>query len=182
ACSLNAWRPITLLSVIDANVRDCVFRQANDAVTEAGIAQKASIGVFAHANNGVIENCDFAGYYKAIGIQQFCSVRDSRIEMCDRGIVVGENETGDLVGGGAIMDGMEMEANNIHIHLPYSGNTSIRSVGILGDPFTGIIENPRRPGLAGLLVQRATRLHVQNLDVSGQFQDAGIKFERTEAP
>jgi hypothetical protein len=181
ACAFVASRPVTLLNVIDARVRDCVF-STGDGSINPGIDQQYSIGIHCLTNNGEISNCDFSGFFKAINLQQFISIRDSRIEMCDRGIVVGENETGDLVGGAAIIDGMQMEANNIHIHLAASGNTSIRSVGILGDPFTGILDDPRRPGQVGLLVQRATRLTVMNLDSTHRrimTEALGIRFRFT---
>jgi Pectate lyase superfamily protein len=180
-CQFRAWRPVTMVDVIDFAIRDCFFGSLGNGSSDSqsGIFQQASVGVDARTNNGLIENCDFSSFYKGINIQQYISVRDCRLEMCDRGIVLGENAQGQIATlGGAIIEGCEMEANNIHIHLAFSGGVNIRACGLLGDPFCGIVDqNPRLPGRNGLLVQRAEQLVVQSLNVSGMWTDAGIKFE-----
>ncbi|HET9247951.1 MAG TPA: hypothetical protein VFO15_19250, partial [Xanthobacteraceae bacterium] len=58
----------------------------------------------------------------------------------------------------------------------------IRNIGILGDPFS-VADNPHTqentiPGRVGILIQQAILVNMQSVEVSGAFQDAGIKFEQ----
>jgi hypothetical protein len=176
-CFLAAWKALVLLACANVSVRDCVFRQVSDIVMDAGIDAKQSIGIHAFVNNGSIQNCDFAGYYKAINVQQSVSIRDCRIEMCDRGIVVGSDINGGDYPSNAVIEGCEMEANNIHIHLQNAGFTIIRYMGMLGDAFSGIQnQNPRIPGQFGVLINGGDKLIFENVSAEGCWADAGISF------
>jgi hypothetical protein len=175
-------RPITYIGVANGAIRDCVFRGAPEPIGNIGISQKASIGAYCYVNNGVIDNCDFAGFYDAIRIKQYMSVRDSQIEMCDRGIVVGMDEDGVDYPSAATIEGMEMEANNIHTMLNNCIGGAIRMCGMLGDPFTGVVEDPRRPGQCEILVVNPTSQMIwESIGISGVFTDAGIKFNQPGA-
>jgi hypothetical protein len=176
-CFFAAWKALVLNVCLDVSVRDCVFRQANDTVMDAGIDAKQSIGIHAYVNNGSIQNCDFAGYYKAINVQQSVSIRDCRMEMCDRGIVVGSDINGGDYPSNAIIEGCEMEANNIHIHLQNAGFVIIRYIGMLGDAFTGIQnQDPRLPGQFGILINGGEQFIFENVSAEGCWADAGISF------
>jgi len=179
-CYLEAWRPITFNRVMDAAVRYCMFRSAGGAFETAGITEKASIAIFCDTNNGVIEDCDIQGYYDGIRVKQGISIRDSRVEMCYRGIVVGVNQDGNDYPGGGRHRGHGMEANTFHIILNYAPfGTIIGGCGMLGDPFSPLSD---RPGQAGILINNVGQLVMESVSVDGQFQDAAIKLSAPPVP
>jgi hypothetical protein len=180
-CYFEAWRPITLLSITCGAVRDCVFRglSLDGSYDQNGMAEKASFAIYSSTACGEIVNCDFNGYYEAIRLAGFSHIRQNRIEMCTRGMVIGMAEDGNDNPATALIDGAQMEANNIHIVLNDAHDTQIRSVDMLGDPFGPLSDKPNQVGL--LIVNPAQNLIMQSVIVEGQFQEAGIKFTQPGA-
>jgi Pectate lyase superfamily protein len=183
-CFFRAYRPVTLLSVLDAQVNNCLFRSSDLAYE--GVRDQLSIGCLMDTNNAVIQNCDFNGFWQGIRIgQNACAVRDSRIENCYYGIVGGVDRNGNDYPSGVTIDSIEMEACSIFIWLKNVGGGYVRGVGMLGDGGFSVPNDggPNdKPSLIGIEVDNVTGLVVESCTVGGVFQDAGVKFAPTGAP
>jgi hypothetical protein len=180
-CYMSAWRPISLFASTCGAVRDCVFRSVSldGTFNQAGFAQKASIAVYFACAVGEVVNCDFNGFYEAIRTAGYGHIRMNRIEMCERGMVIGMDDAGNDIPSTVLIDGAQMEANNFHIVLNNAHDTQIRSVDMLGDPFSPQSNTPNQCGI--LVVNPAVNLIMQSVIAEGQFQDAGIRFQQPGA-
>ena len=179
-CYFEAWRPISS-DCFGVVVRNCVFRNVDLGTgdySNAGIKEQASIAIYNSGATGGIYNCDINGYYEGIRCGGYITIEMLRCEMCERGIVIG---LGDPLKGSvevqttALIDGAQLEANNYQIVLHNSWNSQMRSVNILGDPFS---VNTPGANHAGILVEGTTvGLIMQSVYVEGTFQIGGIVFQ-----
>jgi Pectate lyase superfamily protein len=175
-CYLRAWRPVTMINVLGARVSNCRL-----VSTGAQGALIGSIGImFDQTNNAVIDMCDFNGFYEAIRVAQNCAIRDSRIEMCQYGVVIGYDEPASVQNWYSndypsvfVIDNLEFEANSYHIWI-HAGAGEIGNCAILGDPFSAAGNVPSQVGV--MLEQPCNGLFMHTVGIGGQFQDAGVKL------
>jgi hypothetical protein len=171
-CSFQSLRPIKFSGGIDVFVHNCMLRGLG--ANYEGIRDKTAIGCWMFTNNALIQNCDFAGFWKAVNINQACAVRDSRIEMCYYGIYAG-----DIQQAAFCADNIEMEACAQFIVIENGVACVIREVGMGADegfsvPTDGGPNN--KNSLVGIQVGLVENLIVEASLAFGWFSDAGVKF------
>jgi hypothetical protein len=187
-CSLECNRPVTFLNCTSSEVSNCFLRPGVLSPVELGTGPGRStpgtIGIFTGSEpttqtggsvNTAIRSVDINGFESGIRIQGACSVRNARVEMCSVGIEVGLTETGGEYASGAILEGLEMEANGVHIRVV--GSARISTAGLAADQgFSGDATDGRESRI-GMAVAPGSQVVADLVVVYGPYRDAGIKFE-----
>jgi hypothetical protein len=168
-CSLTGFRPVTLVNMLSASVRDCRLHSIPGA-----ISSQASIGVFSWANQCTIENCDFNGFYHGVRSQLATIIRGSRFEMNHIAVVSGMDENGGQYSGGVEITGTSFEANDTGIWCLSAGSSAINCISIQGQPYAWQANETPGNSHYGLRIDRSHNLVVSSLSASGYFDTAAI--------
>jgi hypothetical protein len=170
-CSLVGRRPLTLVNMTSASVRDTRLQSV-----AGGIASRSSIGIFSFGNQVTIDNCDIAGFYHGVRSQQGTLLRGCRIEMNHVGFVNGMTEDGGTWSSGCMIEGTSFEANDTGIWCISAGASVISGISIQGQPYAP--QADERPGGGnshyGLRVDGSHGLTVSSLSAAGYFDIAAI--------
>jgi hypothetical protein len=195
-CELWAWRCVTLPGGATGRVSNCFFRNSQDlATSSAGITEKASIGLAWDIGSLACEHCDFNGFYTGIQVgSNLAAIRDCRVEMCYRGIIVGPtteepNPNDDGLMTSIVIENIEMEANTYHLILRSVDGAKLSNVSIQGDQFA-VPANPpgdpnvniNTPGQIGIWFRLVNQLVMECCGVGGNFQQGCIVFEKRAFP
>jgi Pectate lyase superfamily protein len=170
-CSLIGKRPLTILNVLSASVRDCRFQSFPGAVA-AG-----AIGCHMWAQQSVIDNCDFNGFFHAVRNQQSTMITNSRLEKNHVGIFSAMDENGGAYSGGVVIDGCGFEANDTAIWLRGDSGSRISSTHIQGSIHSYAADESPTDTHYGIRAESAHRLLVSNCNANGVFQAAAISLE-----
>jgi Pectate lyase superfamily protein len=172
-CSLVGFRPLTLVNMLSVSVRDCRFQSMPGAV------RAGAIGAFVWAQQCVIDNCDFNGFYHAVRNQQATIVMNSRFEMNHFGFVSGMGEDGGSYTAGFELAGTGFEANDTAIWVLNGGglNSIVRCVSIQGQPYAWQANETPGNTHYGLKIDGSTNMVVQSVSTGGTFDTAAISID-----
>jgi hypothetical protein len=170
-CVFSGHKGIALYSTKTSSIRDCRFTSLHGGI--AGQTSRAILSI--RANQLIIDNCDFNGFWRGVQATQAVAVTNCRFEMNHVGVLVGMDEDGGSWASGCYITGTSFEANDTGIWC-FGSVGVISAVNVQGSTYAP--QADERPGGGnahyGLRLDKLHRMFISSVNSGGHFDNAAI--------